>query len=604
MNLSASHPIRRVIFRNGRCPRSRDTQRLQNWPIPIRTARGITILLALMFRPACADELTGARFSDVTARSQIQFRHHSPLTAQRHLHLTMGSGVAWIDFDCDGWPDLYCAQGKTYPLDTVEPEENGRGISTAHSDAILRNQRGTDFSDVSSPAGILTDDYAMGLAPGDFNNDGFPDLYVTTLGKNRLHRNNGDGTFTETASENGMDHAGYGASSTWVDLNNDGSCDLFVVNYLNIDHQDYPLCTTEYQGRTFPIVCPPRQLEARHDVLYASVGDGRFQDISQSSGLHAVSPAPGLGVVAADFDADGNIDVYVANDSVPNHLWVNQGNLRMKEEGDLSGTSLNRYGAREAGMAAVAGDLSGNHRPDLFVTNYFNETNTLYRNEGYGLFLDVTSELGLAGVSRLKLGFGASLLDANGDGWLDLFVANGHVNDLLTETGRNEPFAQLSQLLLNREGRRFDDVAESAGNYFQTPLVGRSSSVADFNHDGRPDLAVLHLNGPVILLENHSVANPSPPVVAIQLVGTMCNRDAIGAVVEVKTDSGLLVRHQLGSCGYLSADERRMTISIPAQQAASEVRVHWPGGDSETWPVDATGALQTLIQSLGTPLEK
>ena len=535
-------------------------------------------------------------FEDATKRSGIQFRHVSPLTPERHLHLVMGSGVGWVDFDRDGWPDLYLAQGA--PFGKADREQfAARGES---SDRLIRNLGEGQFDDVSDVAGLTDLDYSMGITIGDFDNDGFQDIYVTNFGTNRLLRNNGDGTFGEIAARLSLDDSGFGSSCTWADLDADGSLDLFVCNYLMVDANNYKLCTFIHKGRLHGIACHPRFLSATRDIVFRSEGDGSFSNGTQSSGLLQSAATQGLGVVAADVDADGDIDVYVANDAVPNDLWINRGGGKFVNEGLLSGTALNRKGRREAGMGVALGDADGDGRPDLFVTNYYGETNTLYRNEGDGLFLDVTDEFGLAGPSRLKLGFGISLFDFDNDGWLDLFVANGHVHDRQKILDRDEPFGQRPQLFRNQTGQRFKDVSQTSGPYFHRDVVGRSSAVADYDRDGRLDLAIGHLNSKLVLLHNVSQQEEMKSL-WIELVGVRCNRDAIGAVVEVPTEKNRLTRFRTAATGYLSCDDASLTIGIGKTRTLAHVLVRWPGGKSEIFRSLQPGRRHVLIEGNGTP---
>jgi enediyne biosynthesis protein E4 len=534
-------------------------------------------------------------FQDATESSGISFVHVSPFTEERHTHLTFGSGVGWVDFDRDGWPDLFAAQGAPFP----EAERSRFAAGGKASDRLYRNLGEGRFQDVSEACGLEDIDYSMGLAIGDFDNDGFSDIYVTTFGRNRLLKNNGDGTFREIAAESAVDDPRFGASATWVDLDGDGNLDLFVCHYLHLDIKNYQLCTTEHKGRVHHITCHPRSVPPVRDVVFQNQGDGSFSNGTERAGLKESPPRQGLGVVAADLDADGDIDLYVANDSVANDLWINQGGARLTNEGLLSGTAFNRAGQREAGMGVVVGDVDGDGRPDLFVTNYYAETNTLYRNEGEGLFLDVTDEFGLGSPSRVRLGFGTNLFDYDNDGWLDLFVANGHVHDQLERLGRDEPFAQRAQLFRNQSGRRFAEASAQAGAYFQRLVVGRSSAVADYDRDGWPDLAVGHLNSKLVLLHNE-LQDPKVKSLQIELVGVRSNRDAMGAVIEVQAGETRLTRFRMGSSGYLSSDEGVLTIGLgTAAPPNVDITVKWPAGDSETFRSLETATRHVLIEGRG-----
>lgn len=527
-------------------------------------------------------------FADATEASGIRFVHNSPFTPERHTHLAFGSGIAWVDFDRDDLPDLYAAQGIPFTPECTPGSESV-------TDCLYRNLGNGQFQDVSIVCGLDDHDYSMGLAVGDFDNDGFQDIYITNFGPNRLLRNNGDGTFSEIAAESGIANEGFGASCTWIDVDDDGSLDLFVVNYVQLDSNDYKLCTVDRNGQRVGITCHPRSLSPLPDVLYRSHRDGTFSDETERAGMQRSPAAQGLGVVAADLDADGDVDVFVANDSVANDLWLNQGNGRLSNEAISLGTAFNRAGQREACMGVVVGDVDGDGLPDLFMTNYYGETNTLYRNEAAGFFLDVTAEFGLGSPSRLKLGFGTSLFDFDNDGWLDLFVANGHVHDRPEVLGQHETFAQRPQLFHNEAGRRFAEVSDSGGPYFQRDVVGRSCAVADYDRDGWQDLAIGHLNSSLVLLRNEK-RDPQMKSLQIQLVGVHCNRDAIGAVVEVRIGEKHLTRFRTGSSGYLSCDEGCLTIGVGASETPADVTVRWPGGESQTFPSLQTGQRYILVE--------
>jgi len=527
--------------------------------------------------------------SDVTKSAGIAFEHYSPISPQRHLHLFMGSGLAWVDFDRDGWPDLYLCQGREWP---EKPRPDPR-----HSNRLFHNRGDGTFEDVTFDAGLKNLTYSMGTAVGDYDNDGFPDIYVSSFGGNRFYHNNGDGTFTQRAAQLGIDDDRYGTSCTWADIDGDGDLDLYVANYLRLGRDRYPLCRATFGDVSYPAGCHPRYQRPVYDALYRNDGNGSFTDVTAKSGLKSGPPRQGLGVVAADLDRDGDIDFYVANDTVENQLWINQGNGTFRDEALLSGVAVNRFGRREASMGIAVGDVTGDGRLDLFVTSYFNETNTLYRNDGE-VFTDVTDEFGLGAPSKQRLAFGASLLDIDNDGHLDLFVANGHVQTHLQKIGRNEPFKELPQFFHNRDGRRFIDVSTSAGTYFQKPVVGRGSAVADFDRDGRPDLAVLHLNGPATLLRNTTPG--AGHALQLELVGTRGNRDGIGAVVTVMLGKRRLVRLRLGSSSYLSCDDGRLLIGIGSARQADRIAVRWPGGQSEVWLRVPADRLHRLIEGTGS----
>lgn len=539
---------------------------------------------------AAADELID--FHEAGPERGIDFRHFSPQSEQRHLHLTMGSGVAWIDFDRDGASDLYFSQGAEWTGVLVP--------ASGPTDRLFRQVQGT-FRDVTGPSCVVDRAYGMGLAVGDMNLDGFPDLYVSNFGPNQCYVNNGDGTFTQCAGESGLDNAGYAASCTWFDADADGDLDLFVVNYVDVAPTRYKTCIEESsQGVKLSIGCPPRDYDGVFARFFRNLGNGRFEDQSRQSGIQEVVPAQGLGVVAADLDDDGDQDIYVANDSVPNHQWMNEGQGKFIESALIAGTALNRFGRREAGMGVDVGDADGDGLPDLFVTNFQEETNTLYRNEGAGLFTDITDTVGLGAPSRAKLGFGTNFLDADNDGDLDLFIANGHIHDRLKELGRNTPYEQPAQLMLN-EGKRFRDASDTSGDYFSRPELGRGSALCDFDRDGRIDMVINNLDRPAALLHNHSTTLGQ--AMLLRLVGTTGNRDGIGAKLQVDVEGKMLTRLRKGSSSYLSCDDEVIHVGI-GNAAKADVVVYWPSGLRESWPALPVGNVQYLVEGRGAWVEK
>lgn len=565
--------------------------------LSLRLVRSIFVCIATLvcvFSIALcdADEPASAvLFQDVTAAKKLAFQHHSPLTVKRHLHLMMGSGVGWIDFDHDGYPDLFCAQGEEWHgVRKKRTDETDLSLSNR----LFQNREGNEFRDITAQAGLVSFEYAMGVAVGDFNHDGFDDLYVSQFGRNLLYCNNGDGTFTNLSAFAHVDDPGYGASCTWADLDGDGLLDLYVTNYLEIDREQYPICSRKVDGARVFFICHPRYVRGEYDVVYRNLGNGRFLNMSKAAGLHSEPARQGLGVFAADFDDDGDIDIYVANDSVANQLWVNDGKGNFTDQALISGLAFNRAGEREAGMGLAGADYNADAKLDLFVTNYFGETNTLYRNEGALFFLDVTDETGLATPSRVRLGFGASFLDANNDSWEDLFVTNGHVHDRLSQLGKNEPYEQEPQLFLNRQGNRFEDISPQAGDFFQQKQVGRGSAVADFNRDGKADIVVSHLNEKLVLLENQSQTRNQS--LSLELIGTKSNRSALGAIVQMNSGANPIVRLRKGSSSYLSADEGRLLVGLGEKAELVTVKVIWQGGNIGIWSGLQPGGHYTLIE--------
>lgn len=533
---------------------------------------------------------TQVAFQQVAQRLGLSFRHVSPQSNVRHIHLTMGSGLGWIDYDRDGAADLYFAQGTPWTGE-LDP-------AAGPSDALYRQSRG-QFEPVADPARFVNHAYGMGVAIGDLNADGFPDLFVSNFGPSRCFVNLGDGTFVESSQPLGLAATGYGASCIWFDADGDGLLDLFASNYVVIDPANYKTCSEPATaGGTLAIACPPWAYPGQPDRFYLNHGDGTFVDASEASGFHRVDPAQGLGVASGDLDGDGDEDLYVANDSVPNHQWMNDGHGVFTEVGLLAGTALNGAGAREAGMGIALGDGDGDGGIDLFVTNFQGETNTFYRHEFDEQFSDVTQSLGLGAPSRNRLGFGTNFLDAENDGDLDLFIANGHIHDRLRELGRDDDYEQRPQLMVFDRGR-YTDASATAGAPFQQPTLGRGSATADFDHDGRIDVAVNSLDRPATLLRN--LSEPAGPALLLRLIGKSGPRDAIGAQVEVRAGGRKLVRLREGSSSYLSCNDELVHVGL-GTAAVESVDVRWPGGRRERFTGVVPDGVLLLIEGHGAAL--
>lgn len=532
-------------------------------------------------------------FNESSAATGLNFQHVSPISPERHLHLFMGSGLAWSDFDRDGCLDLLFCQGSADPR--VKP---GLRPSVELWRGDLSSDR-VQFRAVSQNAGFHGSGYAMGMTVADYDNDGFADLFVTGVLSASLYHNNGDGSFSDRTTEAGIVPDGFGSGCCWVDLDSDGNLDLVYVRYVKLDPQRYPLCTVPYQGKQIAISCNPKRLIGDRDTVYQSQGDGHFADVTVATGFSSVPARHGLGCVALDLDDDRLTEIYIANDGMPNDLWKNLGDLKFEERSFLAGVAVNRFGAAEAGMGTAAGDIDGDLKPELFVTNYFDETNTLYRNEGNLLFLDVTDDFGIAGPSRKRLGFGATFADFDNDGWLDLFVANGHVQDQLLLAGiTDQSFAERSQVFANRQGRRFEDVSTNAGNFFQQDWVGRGSAAADYDGDGNLDLAVLRLNDRVALLRNTQGANAN--WLSVELNSRHSNRDAIGAAVIVRSESSAWRRDRMSSASYLSCDQACLHFGLGRHTTVESIEVRWPGGAVEKFPGTPTGRIVRLVEGTGS----
>ncbi len=506
----------------------------------------------------------GPWFVDVTKTAGIDFLHFDPATEHHYIQETMGSGVAWIDYDNDGWLDLFIVQ--TGP---VRPKP-GESYPTCK---LYRNNRNGTFTDVTEKAGLARAGFGQGVAVGDFDNDGYDDLLITYLGGIALYHNNGNGTFTDVTEKANLKNPHWATSCAWGDVDGDGFLDLYVCNYVEVDIDHYPKC--EKDGKLF--VCPPTSFPHVSHRLFHNNGNGTFTDITESSGIGAAPPAPGLGVVMTDVDGDGKLDIYVANDLKQQYLFHNQGNGKFVEKGLLSGCGLGPFGQPVSGMGVEAFDLDGSGLPSLFVTNFQNEPNVLYRNRGKVRFEEFSSQAGLARPSIDRLGFGTVMIDADLDGKPDLVVANGHISRHAEEVYR-APYAQLAQLFLGTGDARFRDTSSRAGEYFLQPKVGRGLAWADYDNDGQPDLAFSHVNGSPALLHNET--QTTNHWIGFELIGDgkKSNRNAIGSRVVIETATGKQVRFVNGGGSYLSASDRRVLIGLGTSDKTTRVTVRWPSG--------------------------
>jgi hypothetical protein len=484
----------------------------------------------------------------------------------------MSGGVGILDYDGDGWLDVYVVQGGTFPPGPLRPRDNG--------DRLFRNRGDGTFEDVTERSGIasLPQGYGLGVAVGDYDNDGHPDLFLTRWRSYTLFRNRGDGTFEDQTAAAGLDgDRDWPSSAAFADLDNDGDLDLYVCHYLQWDDEHPTLCERTLKPGE-PVdpdrrynYCMPNPFPARSDHLFRN-DRGRFVDVTAEAGLND-QDGRGLGVVAADVDDDGLVDLFVANDTTANYLLHNLGGFRFEEIGAAAGIACNASGAFQGGMGTAVGDVDGDLLPDLAVTNFYGESTTFFRNLGGGLFGDQTAEIGLAAPSRFMVGFGLALLDVNNDGRLDLAAINGHVIDERPDY----PLAMPALLLTGSADGRLVDVSQKAGSPWTTPRIGRGLAVGDLDNDGRPDLLLLGQNSPLAYLHNQTDLGSNHSL-TLQLEGTASNRDAVGAVVTVRAGGQSKRAWRAGGGSYQSASSPRLHFGLSRATRAEEVEVRWPSG--------------------------
>jgi len=511
-------------------------------------------------------EELSAPFTDGTTAAGIHFVHQRGASIKKHLVETMGSGCAFLDYDADGWLDLLLVNGGSTPDSPP---------FTFHGHALYSNLGNGKFTETSAKAGIQGNgSYGMGVAVGDYDNDGYPDVYITTFGTNILYHNNKDGTFTDVASAAGVAGSGWNTSAAFFDFDNDGYLDLYVTRYVDYDYRKAPHCA-EQSVRTY---CHPKNFPGVTGRLYRNLGNGRFQDVSKESGVASLE-GKGLGVVAADFNEDGWMDLYLANDTTRNVLLKNNGNGSFTEMTLLSGTGYNSEGDAEAGMGTDAADYNGDGKMDLVVTNYDLESNALYRNEGNWLFSDDRWLAGIARADHSFLGFGTGFLDFDNDGDNDLLVANGHVLDNADRVLDEIRYSQPVQLFENQQGR-FTENGPFQRFASLTPRVGRGMCFGDIDNDGDVDVLISNSGQAATLLRNEA---KSGNWLLLKLVGTRSNRDAIGARVTVVTENGSQTSQVRGGRSYLSASDQRVHFGLGSSTSVKLLKVTWPSGTEQTF---------------------
>jgi enediyne biosynthesis protein E4 len=535
---------------------------------PTRRGPAITDLLASL-GPATYTPSTGKRrhpaarvlFSDDAETAGLRFKFENGATPSRQIPETMSGGIGLLDYDGDGWIDVYLVQGGAFP-----PGPNSR----AGGDRLFRNQRDGTFSDATAASGIarLAQGYGHGVAVGDYDNDGRPDLFITRWHAYALYHNRGDGTFddvTEAAGLGGL--RDWPTSAAFADLDNDGDLDLYVCHYLQWDAEHPRLCWDEEKGAYS--YCAPQRFPSLPDHLFRN-DRGHFVDVTTQAGINDWH-GQGLGVVAADFDDDGWVDLFVANDQSANFLFRNCGGMKFEEVGETSGVAANATGGYQAGMGVACGDLDGDGRLDLAVTNFYNESTTFYHNLGSSVFADHTATIGLAVPTRYQLGFGAAFLDVDNDGYLDLATANGHVDDFRPQIA----YAMPAQLFLGGEDGRLTEVSDQAGSPWQIPRVGRGLAAGDLDNDGRVDLLLVAQDGPLAYFHNRT---PSGHALTLLLEGTTSNRDAVGTRVTVVAGGRRRIAYRFGGGSYQSASDPRLHFGLGTADRADAVEVTWLSG--------------------------
>jgi len=513
------------------------------------------------------------KFVDITKRLGINFQHQASHTSRKYLPETMGSGVALFDYDNDGRLDIFLVNGARL----VDPTPKGtipQKTGPQEWNRLYHQKSDGTFGDVTEKAGLQGTGYGMGVAVGDYDNDGFEDLYVTAYGGNKLYRNNGDGTFTDVTQKSGVGGGGWSTSAAWVDLDGDGFLDLVVLRYLDWDFDDV-WCGEHKEG--YRSYCHPDYFKPMSPLVFHNNGNGTFTDISAKAGLD--KPCKGLGLAIADYDRDGHVDLFMANDSMVEFLYHNKGNGTFEELGLVAEVAVDIDGRTYAGMGADFADYNNDGWPDLVVTDLANQRYALYENHRDGSFSYASSAAGIAQMTLSHSGWGVRFLDYDNDGWKDLLIAQGHDLDTIELTHPNLRYRE-PMLLARNTGHGFVDVSAESGEVFTLPWVARGMAVGDLDNDGRLD-AVINVNdGPAHVLHNETPTQNH--WLLLQLVGHKSNRDAIGAEVTLVSASGMQSATVSTASSYLSSGDKRVHFGLGKERMAQRIEIRWPSGIRQT----------------------
>jgi hypothetical protein len=513
------------------------------------------------------------QFVDVTSALGLHFQNLASHTSRKYLPETMGGGVALFDFDNDGRLDIFAVNGAPLtdpmPKGTI-PQKTG----PKYWNRLYHQKQDGTFEDVTERAGLQGTGYGMGVVVGDYDNDGYEDLYVTAIGGNKLYHNNGDGTFTDVTEKAGVGGSGWSTSAAWVDLDNDGLLDLVVLRYLEWDFDDI-WCGERKEG--FRAYCHPDYFKPITPLVYHNNGNGKFTEISKSIGIS--KPGKGLGIAVADYDGDGRIDIVIANDSMPEFLYHHKNDGTFEDVGLMSGVAVDGEGHSYAGMGVDFADYNNDGLPDLVITDLANQMYALYRNNGDGTFAYESYPSGLGRMTMTHSGWGVRFLDYDNDGWKDLLIAQGHDLDTIELSFPNLRYRE-PLLLARNTGRGFVDVSADAGSVFREAWVGRGMAIGDIDNDGRVDAVVTTNDGPLYILRN---VTPTPyHWLTLKLNGHKSNRDAIGAEVKVVAAKNSQVATVTTASSYLSSSDKRVHFGLGAASIAETIEIRWPSGIRQT----------------------
>ena len=526
-------------------------------------------------------------FRDITERAGIHFVHNNGAFGKKYLPETMGPGVAFIDYDNDGWPDIFIVNGTDWP---------GHGSKHSTPKLYHNNHDGT-FTDVTHKAGLDIEMFGMGVAVGDYDNDGYDDLFVTAMGQSHLFHNNGNGTFADVTQKAGlMGPKEFSTSAAWVDYDRDGKLDLVVGNYVQWSIEGDLYCTLDGKSKSY---CTPESYKGIAVRLWHNRGDGTFEDATKKAGLGDPTSKT-LGIAVLDYDNDDWPDLLFSNDTQPNKLYRNNGNGTFTEKAVLDGVAFSEDGVARAGMGVDAADYDRSGAPSLLITNFANQMISLYHNEGRGLFVDEAPRSEIGRDTLLTLGFGCFFFDYDLDGWPDVLVANGHIDGDIQRVQPNVKYAMPPHVFRNMGKGNFQEVTNSLGAAFATPRVGRGAAYGDINNDGRLDLLMSTNGGRVYLFENDATGEQTlQKSLRIKLVGTKSNRDGIGSVVKLTAAGGTQSEMLRSGSSYLSASELVLTFGLALVGKADAIEIRWPSGQVDKLANVAAGQTITVTEGKG-----
>jgi enediyne biosynthesis protein E4 len=539
------------------------------------------LLLLAAISNASAQSIT---LREITSQAGIHFTHNNGAFGKKWLPETMGSGCAFIDYDNDGWPDILLVNGTDFA---------GHAKGGATTPKLYHNNHNGTFTDVTAKAGLAIPLFGMGAAIADFDNDGFDDIFITAVGQSRLFHNNGNGTFTDVTKSAGLwGPSEFSTSAAWFDYDRDGKLDLVVANYVQWSQQGDIYCTLDGAHKSY---CTPESYKGLSVRLWHNLGNGRFEDTTQKAGMFDPT-SKSLGIAILDANNDGWLDVLVSNDTQPNKLYVNKKNGTFEERAVPAGVAFSEDGVARAGMGVDAADFDHSGAASLIITNFSNQMLSLYHNEGNGLFVDEAPSSEIGRATLLTLGFGCFFFDYDNDGWLDILVADGHIEDEIERVQKRVSYAEPPHLFRNLGAGKFEEVTTKVGPSFAAPKVARGAAYADINNDGALDVLMMTNGGAAHLYRNEGGTNQS---LRVKLLGTKSNRDGIGAVVRIVAGGEKQGQMLRSGSSYLSSSELVLTFGVGSKAKADAIEVRWPSGQLDSLSNISTGETITIQEGKG-----